>query len=142
MVGMKELGDVKEANEIFEYIASTQIEYFSNMHLKELPFYQALSLKQLGKDTAATQLITKYQREWDKIAGVKDSGFFGTTPFFLSFVDAPERLRSAQHLYLTALCHNFMGNKEEFRRRVSESASLNNDNLFAFAMANDYLFAK
>lgn len=138
---MKEVGNIKEANEIFEYIVSTQIEYFSNMHLKELPFYQALSLKQLGKDTAATQLITKYYREWDKIAGIKDSGFFGTTPFFLSFVDAPERLRKAQHLYLTALCHNFMGHDEEFRTRVSESAVLNNDNLFALAAAEGYLFS-
>ncbi len=139
---MKLLGQVKEANEIFEYISSTKIEYFSNMHLKELPFYQALSLKQLGANTAAVQHITTYLREWEKIANVKDSGYFGTTPFFLSFVDAPERLRRAQHLYLTSLCHNFMGNKDEFRNRICESALLNNDNLFALAIAEGYLFSK
>ncbi len=139
---MKQLGYVKESNEIFEYISSTKIEYFSNMHLKELPYYQALSLKQLGKNTAAVQLITTYLREWEKIAGIKDSGYFGTTPFFISFVDAPAKLRKAQHLYLTSLCHNFMGSRDEFSKRVCESASLNNENLFALAAASGYLFSE
>lgn len=138
---LKELGYTKEANEIFSYISTTQIEYFSNMHLKELPYYQALSLNELGKNTAAVQCITTYLREWEKIADVKDSGYFSTTPFFISFVDTPEKLRKARHLYLTSLCYNFMGDEEEFKKRVSESASLNNENLFALAAADGYLFS-
>lgn len=135
---LKTLGQTAEAEEIWEYIAGIQVEYFSNMHLKELPFYQASSLRMLGRETAAVQLITKYLREWEKIAEGKDSGFFGTTPFFISFVDAPEKLRRAQHQYLTALCYYLMGDQEEFRKRMKESAALNNENLFAVAAAEGY----
>lgn len=139
---LKNLGYAEEAKTIFEYISSTEIEYFSNMHLKELPIYQALSLRQLGRNTMATQLITKYLREWNKIVDIKDSGYFGTTPFFISFVDAPEKLRRAQYLYLTSLCYQLMGDNSEANKRIGESVALNNDNLFALAASQDYLFIK
>lgn len=139
---LRDLGNTDLANQIFEYIAGTKIEYFSNMHLKELPYYQACSHRALGQKSAATQLITHYLREWEGIAGKRGSGYFGTTPFFISFVDDPQRLRSAQHLYLTSLCYNFMGNQEEYQKRVKESVRLNNENLFALGAAEGYLFCK
>lgn len=137
---MRDLGDMEGARAVWEYIVNTKVEYFSNMHLKELPFYQALSLAALNRNTAAVQTITTCLREWEKIKDVKDSGYFGTTPFFLSFVDEPAVLRSAQHMYLTALCYRFMGDKEEFTKRMKKSAALNSENLFALAAANGYLF--
>lgn len=122
----EKLGDVAAAREIFRYIATITIEYFSNMHLKELPYWQAKSWEHLGEPTKAQHLMTKYMREWEKIEGVKDNGFFGTTPFFISFVDDPKKLRRAQYLYLTALCADF--SREE--NRLSESVALNGENLF------------
>lgn len=120
-----------EADEIFNYIAETEIEYFSNMHLKELPYWQAKALKHLGRQTQAQHLITKYMREWDKIQYIKDNGYFGTTPFFISFVDEPCKLRTAQYKYLMALCNDFIGNREDAKTYIAESSALNNDNLFA-----------
>ena len=38
---MEKLGNTEGANEIYRYIANTKVEYFSNMHLPELPYYQA-----------------------------------------------------------------------------------------------------
>ncbi len=128
---LEALGNKADADKIFTYIATVTIEYFSNMHLKELPYYQAMSFEHLGEPTKAQHLITKYFREWSKIKNVKDNGFFGTTPFFLSFVDDPKRLRRAQYLYLTSLCNKFMGNCELARDSMSESVSLNNESLFA-----------
>ncbi len=126
-----QLGKQAEAEEIFRYIATIEIEYFSNMHLKELPYYQAHAWMYLGEELKARNLITKYAREWEKIKDVKDNGFFGTTPFFISFTDKPERLRMAQYLYLTALCDDFKGNKENAVEKMNKSVHINNENLYA-----------
>ncbi len=126
---LKALG--KNADDIFTYIATIGIEYFSNMHLKELPYYQALSFVELGEELKAQHLITKYMREWDKIKNVVDNGFFGTTPFFISFTDDPKKLRRAQHSYLMALCHNFV--ETECEDEIKVAVENNSENLFALS---------
>lgn len=130
------IGETAKANEIFRYIATTQIEYFSNMHLKELPYYQARSFDYLGEELKGQHLITKYLRELSKIKDVKDNGYFGTTPFFIPFVDEPSKLRKAQYLYLTGLCEAYIGNVDIAKEKLTESARLNNDNLFTLFYKN------
>lgn len=125
------LGCKSKAEEIFRYIANIQIEYFSNMHLKELPYYQAKAYDHLGEQLKGQHLITMYFREWKAIKDSKDNGYFGTTPFFIPFVDDPEKLRKAQYLYLMALCNDYMGRSDEAERMIAESSALNTDNLFA-----------
>lgn len=79
---MKKLGKTEEAKAIWQYIATIEIEYFSNMHLKELPYYQAIAWTHLGNDLKARASFTKYYRECKNIKVKKDNGFFGTTPLF------------------------------------------------------------
>lgn len=93
----------KEAQKIYRYIADTPIDYFTNMHLKELPYYQAKSLEHLGEPIEARQVITRFLRECEKIRNTKDNTYFGTTPFFISFIDDPERMREALYQYLWGL---------------------------------------
>ena len=128
---LENIGEKAKADEIFRYIATTEIEYFSNMHLKELPYFQALSFDHLGEELKGQHLITKYLREWSKIKDVKDNGYFGTTPFFIPFVDESARLRKAQYLYLTGLCEDYMGNIEKAKESLKESINLNNDYMLA-----------
>ena len=128
---LENIGEKAKADEIFRYIATTEIEYFSNMHLKELPYFQALSFNHLGEELKGQHLITKYFREWSKIKDFRDNGYFGTTPFFIPFVDEPARLRKAQYLYLTGLCEDYMGNNERAKLCLKESVSLNNDNMLS-----------
>lgn len=130
-VSLHKLGKKAEADEILTYIATIGIEYFSNMHLKELPYYQACAWRHLGEDIKAQRLITKYRREWSGIDKIKDNGFFGTTPFFISFTDNPKQLRRAQHCYLNALIADFMGEESKARALITESHSLNQENLSA-----------
>ena len=125
------LGKKEEADKIFAYIANVTIEYFSNMHLKELPYWQAKSFIHLGEPTKAQHLMTKYLREWSKIQHTKDNGYFGTTPFFIPFVDEPQKLRRAQYLYLMSLCSDFAKKCDEAKGNITESTKLNNENLFA-----------
>lgn len=130
---LRALGKTEEADRIFAYIDTIGIEYFSNMHLKELPYYQALASKALGNELRARSLITTHLRKWDKIASVTDNGFFGTTPFFISFVDDPMIPRTAQHKYLVGLCHAFMGMNEANAELYV--ASRQYDNLYALSFA-------
>lgn len=128
-VCLEKLGNKLSADEIFRYIATIGIEYFSNMHLKELPYYQACAWRHLGEELKAQRLITKYRREWKDIDKVIDNGFFGTTPFFISFIDNPKQLRRAQHCYLNALIADFTGDNEKAQAYISESLALNSENL-------------
>ena len=130
---LEETGKKSEADEIFSYIANIGIEYFSNMHLKELPYYQAHALLHLGENIKAQRLITRYRREWSGIDKTADNGFFGTTPFFISFTDDPNQLRRALHCYLNALICDFTGEKEKAQEYISESLSLNSENLPALS---------
>ena len=125
------LGEKAEADKIFSYIANVTIEYFSNMHLKELPYWQAKSFMHLGEPTKAQHIMTKALREWSKIQHTKDNGYFGTTPFFIPFVDEPQKLRRAQYLYLMSLCSDFAKKCDDANESVAESTTLNNENLFA-----------
>lgn len=127
---LEKLGEKEEADKIFRYISGITVEYFSNMHLKELPYWQAKSFEHLGEQLKAQQLITKYYPKWKAIKDTKDNGNFCTTPFFISFIDNPKTLRLAQTLYLTSLCESIMGNPD-CGKHMSESAALNSDNLFA-----------
>ena len=127
---LEELGKKADADEIFSYIANTTIEYFSNMHLKELPYWQAKSFIHLGESIKAQHLMTKYLSEWSKIQHTKDNGYFGTTPFFIPFVDDPKKLRKAQYNYLMSLCNDCMKNENEAKANISSSILLNNENLF------------
>ncbi len=128
---LEKKGKKAQADEIFKYIANVEIEYFSNMHLKELPYYQAKAFEHLNEKVKAQHKMTAYLREWSKIKDIKDNGFFGTTPFFISFVDDPSRLRCAQYEYLMALCSDFAGNTSQAREYIYKSAKKNNENLFA-----------
>ncbi|HAB01013.1 MAG TPA: hypothetical protein DCE08_06060, partial [Ruminococcaceae bacterium] len=129
-------GEKTAAEEIFRYIAEIGIEYFSNMHLKELPYYQAYAWKHLGEELKAQQTVTTYRRLWSQIENQKDNGFFSTTPFFISFTDDPAVLREAQHCYLNALIADCMGKDETARELLKRSLSLNTENLAALDFLN------
>ena len=131
---LEALGRKAEADEIYTYIATTQIEYFSNMHLPELPYYQACAYERLGDSFKGRALITEYRRKWERMENVTDNGFFATTPFFLCFIEAPEKLRRAKALYLCGLLDRYLGRDAEADCKMQESYSLNGDNLFAKIM--------
>ena len=129
-VCLEQLGETKAAKEIYRYIAEVEIEYFSNMHLRELPFWQVLSLRRLGKNVTADRLCARYATLWSTVKDVKDNGFFGTTPFFISFMDDPRKPRLALHQYLNALC-GFLKKDAAAAEAMAQSAHTNNENLYA-----------
>lgn len=131
------LGQHEKAAALYTQVLNTKIEFFSNMHLKELPYYQAVAAKKLGLDNRAQNIMTDAKRKWTAELNKVDNGFFETTPFFISFVDSPAKLRRAQYLYLLALVELYRDNVQQASLMFAESHQLNQDNLFCGFYAND-----
>lgn len=127
---MEKLGDTAAAQELYREILGIEIEFFSNMHLKELPFYQALCADRLGLHQKAQRIMGNYKRIWQAELERKDNGFFTTTPFFISFVDKAEDMRRAQYLYLLGLVDMYDGKEASAKEKLIQSYSINQDNMF------------
>lgn len=127
---LERMGKAAEAQAIYREILAIDIDFFSNMHLRELPYYQALSAEALGMQQRAWNLMARAQREWTASLQRKDSGFFATTPFFVSFAQEPALARRSYYLYLLGLVRLYEGKREQAAQMFRESYSLNSDNLF------------
>jgi len=97
---LEKLGRVEEAKQLYAYIAGIYIDFFSNMHLPELPVYAAMSLIRLGQHPDASALLDTYIAQWEGELPRIDSGFFSATPFFISYTEpaAEDRRRYYQRL--------------------------------------------
>ena len=112
-VCLEKLGKKAEADEIFRTILDIEIEFFSKMHLRELPWYQALSAEHLGLQQKAWNLMGKAKRIWTAELDKVDNGFFATTPFFISFAQPASELRKAYYGYLLGLVSLYEGENEQ-----------------------------
>lgn len=141
-VALQRLGKTEDAEKLYRYITETKIDYFSNMFLKELPFYQALSYDRLGEHLKGVHLMTTYRRVWEDALGQTDSGYFGTTPFFIPFTDSPSAMRRAQYSYLCGLCEDYMGHAARAAELWNLAAGLNSELQFAAFYAEKGILAE
>lgn len=113
---LKVLGRKDDAKANFEFITRFEVDYFSNMNLPELPYYQALSYRELGMPLKGDVLINYKLKDWEEALHATDAGYFSTTPFFISYCDRAEQQRSAYYSYLLALAYNYIGNFEKEKK--------------------------
>ena len=124
------LGRCAEASDIRREIISIDVDFFSNNNLPELPYYQALAAEKEGLQQKAWNIMGTAKRNWTREIKRKDSGFFKTTPFFISFVQSAADLREAQYDYLLGLVCLYEGEKEQAVELFSKACRLNADHLF------------
>jgi len=127
----EKLGKTAEAHDIYRMFLNIQVETFSNMHLPELPWYQAMAADHLGMHNKAQNLMTVYKRKWTAQLDKVDNGYFSTTPFFISFIDQPADMRRAYYLYLTGLVDLYDNKTAQGKAKLAEAFKLNSENLFA-----------
>ena len=133
---LEQLGRTEEAREIYQMILDIEIEFFSKIHLRELPYYQALCAEALGQQPRAWDIMARVKRTWSLELDRVDNGFFATTPFFISFAPEPRLARRAYYLYLLGLVSLYEGQRQEADARFRESYALNSDNLFCLYYAH------
>ncbi len=110
---LEKLGRKDDADKIFSYIEGIYIDFFSDMHLPELPVYEGLSKMKLGRKTEGTLIIENYRAKWQKLIGLEDSGYFSTTPFFISYTDKGSEARQAYYGRLIAFADSVLDGKSE-----------------------------
>ena len=88
------LGRREEAEAVYQHILALKIDYFTEMHLKELAYYQAEALVRMGDFLTARALMDAYQKKIRLGLEVKDPGYYDTTPF-LSYCDDSKTARAA-----------------------------------------------
>ena len=116
------LGNGDQATEICRHILSLSVDYFSEMHLPELPVYQALAMKLLGMDAGSNNALRMALKGWTEAQARSDAGVFKTTPFFISYIDPPQWARTAHFRYLTGMAKAALGDRinalNDFRQSV------------------------
>ncbi len=112
-VCLENLGNTDEADQLYAHILKLQKDYFTEMHLKALPYYQALALRHFGKDLEARAVMDAARKEWQEKMYVEDAGFFQTTPFFISYSQKASVARKACYSSLLGYAEAFIGNSEK-----------------------------
>ena len=127
---LEHMDRVREARDIYEWILGIDVDFFSNMHLRELPVYQAYAAEALGMEQRAWNLMAKCKREWTASLRQKDNGFFATTPFFISFVPDPAVARQGYYSYLLGLVALYEGASEKAAELFADGYRCCSDNMF------------
>ncbi|HBP39190.1 MAG TPA: hypothetical protein DD640_10735, partial [Clostridiales bacterium] len=111
----------EDASQIYRHIAGLSVDYFSNMHLPALPYWQALSLNRLGQDEASRAVLAAAEERWQEALLKKSAGYFKATPFFINYMESPENQRRGLYQYLLGLARLACGNREDARACLQES---------------------
>ena len=133
---LEHMGKKEDAQSIYRMILDIEVEFFSNMHLRELPYYQALCAEALGLQQKAWNIMARAKRDWSFNLDRKGNGFFSTTPFFISFAQGPAIARRAYYQYLLGLVKLYEGDRERAKALFQESYAGNSDSLFCHYYAH------
>ena len=112
------LGKKEDAQKIYHEIVAVQPDYFTNMHLPELPVWTALAWSRLGEAGQAYMQVLKFMEESQAMRGKRDPGWFKATPFFISYLEPAKLLRQAASDYRCALSLGAIGEVEKSITRM------------------------
>ncbi len=129
-VCLEKLDRKEEARALRSHILELKIDYFSNMHLPELPYYQAEAYLSRGDYLAARALMDEFERSCTDAITKQDAGYFSTTPFFISYCDEPERARRAYYSALLGFAARFAGERAQERELFAAASSADHANLW------------
>ncbi len=125
-------GKLDEAQRIYDYILELKIDYFSNMHLPELPYYQAMAYTAKENFLMGRAIIDKYQKKWKEAISEEDVGYFTTTPFFISYCDDAQTMRKGYYSYLLGFAYRFMNRRGKSKEMFEIANKCDKANLWYF----------
>ena len=119
------LGRTDEAKEILRGFKRYLFDYFTDMYQYTFAYYLARALEILGESDAAKALMEKRTAEFEAARETEDTGCFGTTPFFISYIDEPKVARKANYsypLYLFATVLKDEKRMKQYRAELDKDA--------------------
>ena len=135
-VCLAQLSRQAEAEEICRWILSFRQDYFTNMHLPELPCWQALAWRLLNREAPAQELTAAHLRAQEAAEAAVDPGYYGTTPFFISYMEDPAAQRQAAVSWQRAMAHFAAGDAKTARAYAAKAADGRPEHLYAGLMAD------
>ena len=123
-ITLEMLDKFSEAKDIYNHILDFDIDYFSNSNQPLLPILQAFSTYRLGNKSKAYSMIEQTIYNWNKESERNDSGYFGTTPFFISYMDYSKSARIKYYKNLIDKIKNDTILFEEYKKIDDEEVLL------------------
>ena len=106
---LEKLGRTEEALEIYRGFGKYNFDFFTDMYLYTFMYYAARGLEALGKRDEAVALVSARFDAWNKASGEQTLGYFGTTPFFMGYIDEAKSARKLHYSYPLYLFATFLG---------------------------------
>ncbi len=128
---LRRLGEEEKALAVFDSITLLAVDYFSNMHLPELPCWQAAVYRETGRPAMAQALTAAHVRTIRAARGSRDAGYFKTTPFFISYQETAAVLRGAYCDWQLAMARWAAGDQADATRLAAASLRGEPTNLYA-----------
>ena len=128
---LKRLNREVEAEPLFRWILTFKQDYFTDMHLPDLPCWQAMAYRELGCPAPAQSLIAAHLRRQEASEKAVDAGYFKTTPFFISYMEDASVQRQAACLWQKAMAHFAAGDLATAEVLARKSMHGNPVNLYA-----------
>ena len=117
----EKLGRAEEARAIFESFDHFKVDFFSDMHLYTFVYYNARALEALGKREEGCKIVQARYDVWKNTINEETLGYFGTTPFFMGYVDDPKYARELYYSYALYMFAEFLGlDSSEYKNTFSK----------------------
>lgn len=105
------LGNKEKALETLKQFDFYYLDYFTNMYLYTYRYYLAKAYLYQGKKAEADKLIADGIAADLSDIGKESMGYFGTTPFFISYIDDNKTARETYYSYRLYLYYSYSGDK-------------------------------
>lgn len=110
------LGRTEEAEAILKDFEKFRFDFFSDMYLYTLTYYVARSHELRGDRAKGEELVRARLEAWERASELTDMGNFGTTPFFISFIDEPSEARKGHFAYPLYLFALFLNDEKRMKK--------------------------
>ncbi len=110
---LEKLGREDEAKDIYRSFSLYRYDFFTDMYLYTFAYYSARALLALGEREKADELIAWRIESFTRAASEETLGYFGTTPFFIGFIDEAKTARELHYSYPLYLFNSYLGNEEK-----------------------------
>lgn len=118
---LEKLGKNDEATAIYRHFCTYKFDFFTDMYLYTFAYYAARALEALGKKDEADKLIKDRFNAWSAECGRETLGYFGTTPFFMGYIDEAVSAKKLHYSYPLYLFARYLGNDaNEYKETFSK----------------------
>ncbi|MBQ3017304.1 MAG: DUF5107 domain-containing protein [Clostridia bacterium] len=118
---LEKLGRADEAKDIYLWFGTFNFDFFTDMYLYTFAYYAARGLEALGKADEARALVRSRYDAWCAAAKEETLGYFGTTPFFIGYIDEAKSARELHYSYPLYLFSSFLGIDAEGYKKVLDA---------------------